>query len=196
MVCRKNRSPTSGDGVFGCDVMRSFCRGTGGFGISNPYLPGMSCEAKETAGAAEGGEVMATRTTTEFLTSEAIATVRSGKRSKYGVAPKAERTYNGVVYASKLEAARAKVLDRLVQKKIIRFWIGQPKFRLGCPENVYIADFLVIDMDGGFWVEDVKGYQTRKFKRDKWLWRKYGPCRLSILNRRNPEFITPEHLDG
>ncbi len=99
----------------------------------------------------------------------------AGKRpQKY----KAQRTeYAGVMYASKAEAAYAQYLDAGTGI----FWVPQPKFRLGCPENVYVADFLVSEAFGDSWVVDVKGMETPKFKRDKKLWAKYGPCELRII---------------
>jgi len=98
----------------------------------------------------------------------------------------AKRTvYNGVSYASKAEAARAAELDLLVKAGEVLLWIGQPKFRLGCPENIYIADFLVWEKDRLVHVEDVKGVATAKFRRDKRLWAKYGPCQLWIIARHN-----------
>jgi hypothetical protein len=110
-------------------------------------------------------------------------------RSKY----RNRRTpYNGVTYASKAEASRAYALDQAQKLGLIRGWIGQPKFRLGLPENVYQSDFLVFDCDGTAWVEDTKGVETAKFVRDKKLWARYGPCPLRILrNGKLVETITP-----
>lgn len=102
-----------------------------------------------------------------------------GRRSKYR---NVITTYKGVRYSSKAEANRAEQLDRDLKAGLIRFWLGQPKFRLGCPENVYVADFLVIDFDT-FWAEDVKGVRTAKFNKDVRLWEAYGPCELRIRAR-------------
>ena len=108
----------------------------------------------------------------------------------------AQRTeYNGVTYASRAEATRAAELDQLVEAGEIEWWIGQPKFRLGCPENVYVADFLVAvyvcfstacDMH----VEDVKGQSLPKFKRDCKLWRQYGPIPLHVKRRKGDGWDT------
>ena len=88
--------------------------------------------------------------------------------------------YNGVWYASKAEARRAHELDLGKLAGIVLSWTGQPRFRLGCHENVYVADFNVIGPDGRR-VEDTKGFATAKFKRDLKLWRKYGECDLWII---------------
>jgi hypothetical protein len=105
------------------------------------------------------------------------------KPSKYQAVP---TIYNGVRYASKAEAYRAEQLDNNL---CVRFWLGQPRFRLGCPENVYIADFLVV---GAYavWVEDVKGHMTDKFKRDLKLWAQYGPCDLHIIGPKSTRIVT------
>lgn len=109
-------------------------------------------------------------------------------RSKYNAI---RTTYNGVSYASKSEAKRAETLDLMVRGGLISWWIGQPKFRLGCPENVYVADFLVVVKQGA-WVEDVKGVRTAKFNRDLRLWRAYGPCELHVISGKNQEVIHPD----
>ncbi len=94
--------------------------------------------------------------------------------------------YNGLRYDSKAEARRAQELDFLEGAGEIAFWIRQPTFYLGCPENVYRADFLVVHTgnypkhQGVAHVEDVKGRETPKFKRDRKLWAAYGPCELHI----------------
>jgi hypothetical protein len=114
------------------------------------------------------------------------------KRSKYRNVP---TTYNGVRYASRGEAQRAEWLDMQVGLGNVLFWVGQPKFRLGCPENVYVADFLVVTR-AGVYVEDVKGAETAKFKRDKKLWKAYGPCELVIVRggNQNNQVLVPDRL--
>lgn len=110
------------------------------------------------------------------------------KPSKYR-AVKTE--YNGVLYDSKAEAAYAEHLDLLARAGGIAWWIRQPTFRLGCPENVYKPDFLVVT-DAGVYVVDVKGVETSKFKKDRRLWAKYGPCRLVIVKGKKSEYVDPE----
>lgn len=103
------------------------------------------------------------------------------KAQKYHAKP---TVYNGVRYASRAEAARASDLDLHIKTGDVRWWIGQVKFRLGVPENVYVADFLVMIRLGGVHVEDVKGAMTAKFKRDVRLWRVYGPMTLRVLSKK------------
>ncbi len=101
--------------------------------------------------------------------------------------------YNGVRYDSKKEATRAGELDLWASAKLGRFWVGHPKFRLGVSENVYVADFLVVDPG----VEVLNAEDTRrgldgtKFQpvREA-LWRQYGPCDLWILGSGKTEIIT------
>lgn len=107
------------------------------------------------------------------------------RRHKYNAKP---TVYNGVRYDSKAEAQRAEALDLLIRAGHVDFWIGQPTFRLGVPENVYRPDFLVIhgvqsDWPGVCHVEDVKGVETPAFKRNKRLWDAYGPCPLHVIRR-------------
>jgi hypothetical protein len=109
-------------------------------------------------------------------------------RSKYR---NVRTEYNGVGYSSKAEAKRAAELDFLMAAGEIKFWIGQPTFRLGCALNVYKPDFLVVDPTGGVWCEDVKGVRTAKFARDVRLWRRYGPCPLHVISGRSLEVIEP-----
>jgi hypothetical protein len=46
-----------------------------------------------------------------------------------------------------------------------------------------VVDFLVHETDDIRYAEEVKGYETREFKRVRKLWAKYGPCPLKILKR-------------
>lgn len=107
------------------------------------------------------------------------------RRSKYRAVP---TEYQGVRYASKAEAKRAVELDLLVRAGEVLWWIGQPTYRLGCAENVYRPDFLVVT-PRGVHVEDVKGKETAKFRRDRRLWKSYGPCDLHIIKGKKREVI-------
>ncbi len=104
-------------------------------------------------------------------------------RNKYGVAPKAARTYNGVVYHSKAEAKRAQELDLLLKGGAIREWRRQVTIKLG-PDIKYRADFIVVDDAGVIHAEDVKGYETPDFKRVRRLWQKYMDYPLVVLKRK------------
>ncbi len=114
--------------------------------------------------------------------------MKFGRPTKYR---NTRTTYDGVSYDSKAEARRAEVLDQYKRAGLIRGWIRQPTFRLGCAENVYRPDFLVFGPNGETWAEDVKGAETAKFKRDKKLWARYGPCVLHILKGKHTEEIDP-----
>lgn len=116
------------------------------------------------------------------LTHNQLKALTGGRpRSKYRAEP---TVYGGVRYASKAEASHASGLDLEVLAGRVRFWIGQPKFRLGVALNVYVADFLVVYIDGRVEAHDVKGVETAKFRRDRKLWATYGPCPLRIIGRR------------
>lgn len=111
------------------------------------------------------------------------------------VAPKAARTLNGVVYASKAEMLRADELDGFLRLALVVHVIEQPLVRLGCAENKYHPDFFVVDDAGKFWYEDVKGHETIAFNRWKRLWRAHGPAPLRILMRRGAGWKV-EQIEG
>ncbi|MBN1517456.1 DUF1064 domain-containing protein [Candidatus Sumerlaeota bacterium] len=106
----------------------------------------------------------------------------------------AQRTeYNGVMYDSKGEAQRAAELDQLKRAGLIRFWIRQPPFYLGSSVNLYRADFLVIGPGAAVWAEDFKGKETPGFRRNRRLWREYGPCELRVIKKgKVTEVIKPK----
>ena len=122
---------------------------------------------------------------------------------KYGVAAKADRTYDHVVYASKAEARRAHELDMLIKAGDVKSWTGQPRFKLG-PDVVYVADFHVVAARTVLralmqcvtcpreWIEDVKGHETATFKFKKKLWKKYGTMPLAIIKGRKVEWVYPK----
>jgi len=107
-------------------------------------------------------------------------------RRHFPVAKAADRTYDGVVYASRLEIRRAPQLDLLMKSGHVYWWIGQPLFRLGCAKNRYRPDYLVVPflddaLEDDVWVEDIKSVDTAASRRQVMLWREYGPCELRIL---------------
>lgn len=110
--------------------------------------------------------------------------------------------YNGVNYSSKAEAHRAQELDLMLAAGTIIEWVRQPVFRLGVPENKYVADFLVIrehtkDWPSGMevWVEDVKGQELPAFKKNKRLWAKYGRLPLVILKAKGKRLVATERIE-
>jgi len=114
---------------------------------------------------------------------------------------RAQRTeYNGRSYASKAEAKRAWELDMLKRGGQVAEWIAQPRFQLGCPENLYVADFLVVWVDGSVVVEDIKGMETAAFAKNRRLWLHYGRLPLRILKAYRQawktETITPVLLQA
>lgn len=110
-------------------------------------------------------------------------------RHKYG----ARRTFfDGAWYDSKAEADRASILAMLLDTGELKRVDRQPRVELGIPENVYRPDFVVVDKKDALWYEDVKGYETSAFKRNKRLWRRYGPAPLHVIHARKAvEIIIP-----
>lgn len=117
---------------------------------------------------------------------------KRGPRIK--VSPREERTYNGELFASKAEMHYYRdVLTVLQRNGFINNLHRQPKFALGCPENVYRADFGFYDITfGKNVVVDVKGMTTAAFARHRRLWSIYGPCPLHIVKRSGKKFKTVE----
>lgn len=117
------------------------------------------------------------------------------KANKYGVSDSASRTFDGKVYDSKAEMLRAKQLRSYINMDLTYEVVEQPRVSLGCRENIYVPDFLVIGPNGSHY-EDVKGMETAAFKKNKKLWAKYGRLPLHILTRQrgggwNTEIIEP-----
>lgn len=112
------------------------------------------------------------------------------KKNKYG-ARKTE--YNGVLYDSKGEAEHAEKLDERRWLGEIDWWHPKPgSFRLGCKENIFRPDFLVVG-EANIWVEEFKGRETAKWRKDKRLWQAYGPCKMMVYRAgKNVEIITPD----
>ena len=101
--------------------------------------------------------------------SETTAGLSVKPKSKYGVAPKEDRTYNGVLYASKKEATFAQELDLRVKAGELSFWLRQVPFLLR-GGFTYRLDFMVFCSDDRLhghafplWdiqCYEVKGYET------------------------------------
>lgn len=117
---------------------------------------------------------------------------KRGPRIK--VSPKEERTYNGELFASKAEMHYYRDVLLMEQRAgAIEGLTRQPKFELGCPENVYRADFRLFRVWTQDWIViDVKGMTTAAFARHRKLWSIYGPCTLHIVKRSGKKFKTVE----
>lgn len=127
------------------------------------------------------------------------AMIAKPKRSKYRAVP---TVYNGVRYASKAEAGYAAEIETFPDS----WYLRQPRFVLGVPENVYVPDFLVMLTVGEtvpgqqpatlVHAVDVKGMETPKFRRDCKLWARYGPCPLHIVKAKGAGFETVRVVEG
>lgn len=117
-------------------------------------------------------------------------------RGRIAVAPKADRTWRGVLYASKAERLRAEYLDELLRLGELIHVVEQPTYRLGCAENRYRPDFMCVDKRGEVWVEDVKGMETQSFRRHVMLWKAHGPCPLHVVKLKGRRWETSEIIEG
>ncbi|MDO5016552.1 MAG: DUF1064 domain-containing protein [Eubacteriales bacterium] len=84
------------------------------------------------------------------------------QRSKYG---NVKTTVDGIRFDSRAEARRYEELKLLYKSGQISGFMRQVSIPLHVDR--YIADFLVVELDGTFWLEDVKGYETDTFKKKK-----------------------------
>lgn len=100
------------------------------------------------------------------LNPDILAPAPKMRRAKYG---NIRTEYKGRVYASKREAARARVLDSMVPSEIVA-WFPQVPFIL--PGGIkYYCDFLVVLPDGMWRAEDAKGVKTDVYKLKRRLFR-------------------------
>ena len=111
-----------------------------------------------------------------------IAPASRRPRTKYGVAPKEERTYGGRIYASKKEASYAAQLDQLkAARGVARVleWRPQVKVPLvvnGVTVAVYVADFVVwYRSPERVEVHEVKGFETPMWRLKEKLFRAIYP---------------------
>lgn len=104
--------------------------------------------------------------------------VKPQRNGKYN----AHRTeYNGVRYASKLEADTARHLDLLKKGGYVTGWEAQVPFQLHAG-IVYRADFVIQYKKGKPRALDSKGMQTPEFKLKRRLFEDlYGP--LDVIGR-------------
>ena len=100
---------------------------------------------------------------------------------------KPKRTeYNGRVYPSKAQAARAADLDLLMAARQVLWWLPEVPIMIGDPkvDKPYRVDFLVCERVGlnhHVHAEDVKGFITPTFRRHVRQWRVSGPFPLHVL---------------
>jgi hypothetical protein len=97
------------------------------------------------------------------------------------VAPKAERTLDGITFASKAEMLRYAELQMLQRAGIIEGLERQPRYILQAKAHkmrsiVYVADFRYLERSSGHAVvEDVKGHRTDIYKLKLKLFRERYP---------------------
>jgi hypothetical protein len=110
------------------------------------------------------------------------------KPNKY----RAKRTeYNGILYDSKAEAEEAAMLDLDIRKGSVAWWLRQVWIPLG-PDFRTRVDFLVGHRHASIrsvvhvYAKEVKGIETREFKRIRQLWPKYAPFMLQIVKAGKP----------
>jgi len=117
----------------------------------------------------------------------------SPRRSKFGVdnseAGKLARTYDGRLYASKLEANYARELDLRKGTKAIKDWSPQHRVPLvvnGKTITTMVIDFRVIHDDGSIELIETKGHETPDYKLKRKLFEALFPEAVySIVKKGN-----------
>jgi hypothetical protein len=102
----------------------------------------------------------------ETVTAAEAIRLLTPKRNKYKVAKPEDRTYDGILYASKFEMEYAQMLDAYKRSGLVEWWIRQHVFPLkvsGQHICNYIVDFVVISEGKKHYVE-VKGMETPAYK--------------------------------
>lgn len=100
--------------------------------------------------------------------------------------------YRGCVYDSKSEANRAAILDIFVVAGEVLWWTRQVPFWLGSARIKVVVDFLVATPNG-IRCEDIKGFETPRFRDIRKLWAAHGPVNLWIVKRSGIEVIVSTH---
>tara|TARA_B100001059_G_scaffold76184_1_gene73761 strand:- start:7718 stop:8104 length:387 start_codon:yes stop_codon:yes gene_type:complete len=125
------------------------------------------------------------------------------RRNKHNVSPSEQRRSLGRTFDSKAEKEYAERLQLLLDSGVIaEFNCQVPVHCLGCPENKFKPDFLVIPSpeDGRFpYYVEVKGFETPQWKTTKTLWEAYGRLELVVVKKRGKDFyeyetITPKAM--
>jgi len=117
------------------------------------------------------------------------------KYNKYKVAPKADRTYKSIVFASKGEMERYQELEIQESLGQIRNLALQPAFELEVEGQLvckYIADFSYDLPDGKPIIEDFKGVVTAVFRIKKNLFEiLYPKLNLVISGKGGTKYGSP-----
>src|ERR1700723_850368 len=99
------------------------------------------------------------------------------KKPKYKAVP---TTIGKIRFSSGLEATRYKQLRLLEKDGQVQFFLLQPRFELPGGTK-YVSDFLIVWADGSITVEDIKGFQTQKFKMQKKQVEALYPIEINLL---------------
>jgi len=88
--------------------------------------------------------------------------------------------FDGIKFPSKKEGNRYLELKRLRESGEIIFFLRQPQFDI--PGGVkYSADFLIFWQDGTATIEDVKGFLTKTFIKNKKIVEGLYPVEIEVI---------------
>lgn len=103
----------------------------------------------------------------KYTAAEIAAMLKKPKGRVRNVAPRAQRTYKGVVYDSKAEALYAFKLDSAKAAGLILDWNRQVRVPLivsGTKVCTFVIDFVIYALDGDPEYHEVKGWETPEYK--------------------------------
>jgi len=120
------------------------------------------------------------------------------RHHKYNISEAGRRTWRGKTYASMAEMRYAQMLFEMLREGKIAEVVEQPSVNLGTdPVIRYRPDFLVVPASERPYYVDVKGHETREFKRIRKLWATYGRLDLVITSPRgNGTFVLADTIEG
>lgn len=103
-------------------------------------------------------------------------------RNKYKVAPRSERTWLGITYASKGEMEVAKQLRTMLDGGHLIELAEQSEVVLDT-KAVFktVVDFRTVKQDGTTEYVEVKGCQTKMWRLTRRMWAAYGPAPLRVV---------------
>lgn len=98
--------------------------------------------------------------------------------------------YDGILFDSKAEAARARELDLMMRADPCLWYLRQVPFTLGSPDERWRLDFAVFRGVELLRAEDIKGFKTRDLPRQIRLWKRFGRVPLWIVQKDRIEIVT------
>ncbi len=92
----------------------------------------------------------------------------------------------------------ALLLDDLIGWNQLTYWMPQPVIMLGLPTSMYRPDFFCLNrteaLDVHMWCVEVKGRETEMWRRQRGLWKTWGPMPLRVVQLNHGAWTVLEEL--